>query len=204
VNAWNQRSSLSRAYVNDAGNPYIESDLDVEGGVSIETIRQFIKTFRSTLKAYIQFLATDAGRNISQTGTVPEYRKPNAATQRVQAPIGDFAVWLDPTKWKRAKSDDPNRLQFENVNGEAWFAIITERIGISTDALADIAFANAKEASPDARIIMQEKRIVNGREILALQIDGSMKKIPFSLLRVLSWWNVGHSSTGHLDRLDRV
>ena len=45
INDWNKGSRFGRAYVDDSGDPVIELDLLMAGGVTAETIRQYITVF---------------------------------------------------------------------------------------------------------------------------------------------------------------
>jgi hypothetical protein len=44
VNAWNRRTILSRAWVDEAGMATCESELDLEGGVTGARLRDFVRT----------------------------------------------------------------------------------------------------------------------------------------------------------------
>jgi len=56
INAWNQRFRFSRAYVDTDGDIALESDLDLEGGVTHATVREFVKTFVISVNAFMQFM----------------------------------------------------------------------------------------------------------------------------------------------------
>jgi hypothetical protein len=45
VNGWNSRSRFGRAYVDDEGDPAIELDLLLTGGVTAETLKEYIEAF---------------------------------------------------------------------------------------------------------------------------------------------------------------
>ena len=49
INAWNAQSRFGRAYVDDAGDPSIELDLLLAGGVTAQTIREYILVFVSAV-----------------------------------------------------------------------------------------------------------------------------------------------------------
>jgi hypothetical protein len=49
INTWNREKRFSRAYIDSEKDAVIESDLDLEGGVSNEAIDEFIRTFRASL-----------------------------------------------------------------------------------------------------------------------------------------------------------
>ncbi|MDR1036575.1 MAG: YbjN domain-containing protein [Deltaproteobacteria bacterium] len=46
VNAWNETQWFSRSYIEIGGEPYLETDLDYEGGICEGRVRSFLKTFR--------------------------------------------------------------------------------------------------------------------------------------------------------------
>ncbi len=45
INDWNRQSRFGRAYVDSSGDPVIELDLLMAGGVTAETIQQYITVF---------------------------------------------------------------------------------------------------------------------------------------------------------------
>jgi hypothetical protein len=127
------------------------------------------------------------------TGSASEYKKSPSAKTKIKAPFGEFVLWVDAKKWKQQTVNDvPGALQFSNVNGEGYARVISERISASTDSLSEIALINAKRADPDARIVFKEKRLVNGRQVLALKIEATIKDIPF---RFYSYCYGGTSGT---------
>lgn len=52
INEWNREKMLSRAYIDSDGDPHIEADLDMEGGVSREAIRELLRTYKVTVRAF--------------------------------------------------------------------------------------------------------------------------------------------------------
>lgn len=52
INAWNRTKRYGRAYLDRVGDPMVEADMDVEG-VTQQAIEEFIRTFRTVLKAYV-------------------------------------------------------------------------------------------------------------------------------------------------------
>ena len=56
MNEWNKGKRFCRAYMDDDGNPVLESDLDFTGGVTEDAIKAWIKLYRGLLKSYIEFL----------------------------------------------------------------------------------------------------------------------------------------------------
>jgi len=52
VNEWNKRVKYSRSYLDDDGNPVLELDLDLAGGVTQLRILDFLKTCRVSFSAW--------------------------------------------------------------------------------------------------------------------------------------------------------
>ncbi len=52
INEWNRTKRYSRAHIDSDGDAVLESDLDIRGGVTIHTIRGFIKIFGISSSAF--------------------------------------------------------------------------------------------------------------------------------------------------------
>lgn len=52
VNAWNRTERFTRSYLDEDGDPHLELDLDLSGGVTTERIRDFLRTSRSSFAAW--------------------------------------------------------------------------------------------------------------------------------------------------------
>lgn len=52
INEWNRTKRFSRSYIDREGDPILESDIDLEGGVTEKAIVTWIQTFSISLKAF--------------------------------------------------------------------------------------------------------------------------------------------------------
>jgi hypothetical protein len=52
VNEWNRTKRFSRTYLDDNGDPHLELDLDLEGGVTVDRLLDFLKTCRASFDAW--------------------------------------------------------------------------------------------------------------------------------------------------------
>ena len=95
---------------------------------------------------------------------------------------GKMSVKYDPMKWKLTPPDQGGRFMFTHSSGSGYAMVIAERLEISMDSLPDVALANAKTADPNARILFQEKRKVQGIEVWFLRFEAELKGIPFVYL----------------------
>ncbi len=54
INEWNKGKRFSRAYLDKEGDAVVESDMDLEGGATMNGIKVFIDTFKMTLGAFVR------------------------------------------------------------------------------------------------------------------------------------------------------
>jgi hypothetical protein len=55
VNQWNKEKRFSRAYLDGDGDANVEWDIDLEGGVTVEAVREGIRTFQSVVQIFKDF-----------------------------------------------------------------------------------------------------------------------------------------------------
>ena len=70
--------------------------------------------------------------------------------------------------------------------------VLSERLQLSPETLKGVVLNNARQAAPDAKIDFEERRVVNGRQILCLQIAGTTQGIPF---RYFGYYYAGSEGT---------
>ena len=109
-----------------------------------------------------------------------EYARPDTATAKAAINRGKCSLFYNPKKWKPRGTEDGGRSSFEHMDGDGYAMVITERMELSLEALKNVAVMNARKAAPDVEITFEEKRQVNGKDILALQMKGTIEGIPFS------------------------
>lgn len=113
------------------------------------------------------------------TGPVTARRKSAAATTRVQVPFGDATFWIDGSKWKE-DTREAGRIVFKHTNGKYFGLLVSEGLGgIPTSAMKNVALINAKKLDPNVRAVAEERRVVNGREVMYLELDVTGQGIPF-------------------------
>jgi hypothetical protein len=106
--------------------------------------------------------------------------RPATATKTVDIHAGSTRLSYDPTRWTPEPSTDRSRMTFQHTDGDGYALVIRERLQMSLDALKDIALNNAIQAAPDAKIVFEESRVVNGAPVLCLIIEGTTSGIAFT------------------------
>lgn len=93
----------------------------------------------------------------------------------------DFVkVQYNEDKWKlKIDESDNSRYSFNHVRGDGYALLIIERTGMKLSALRSIALSNAKDVALDATITSESYKLINGKKILQMDIEGTIKDIPF-------------------------
>ncbi|OBT12153.1 hypothetical protein A9264_03165 [Vibrio sp. UCD-FRSSP16_10] len=113
------------------------------------------------------------------------FKKPISSNFILKSKTNNSAFAIDTKEWAfvRSKSDDTSiEYSFNLKAGDLYGMAITERIEIDSEKLAEIAFENAKEAAPDAKVVKKEYRIVNGKKLIYMEMTGTMKGIKFKYM----------------------
>ncbi len=109
------------------------------------------------------------------------YSKPASSRASYKPERGDFVIWYDEAKWRlQPRREADARAHFSLVGTDGYAMIISEGLPIPLESLKRIALDNAKEAAPDAKLVSEERRIVNGKELLCLVFEGTIQQIPFT------------------------
>ncbi len=110
--------------------------------------------------------------------------KQASASFLLKSKKNNAAFWIDPKKWsfKKSASNEEAEYAFQLKGKDLYAMAITEEIEIDLVGLAQIALQNARNAAPDARIISQEYRMVNGVKVMQMKISGTLQGIKFIYL----------------------
>ena len=107
------------------------------------------------------------------------YTKDPAAKKKVQTSVDDFVLWVDDTKWRQNATEPEGGLTFANVTkGGFLVKAIVEDTGAPLSRLRELALTNFKKKGEKVKVVSEEKRIVNGRPVLALQVVATVSGLP--------------------------
>lgn len=68
INEWNAGKRYSRAYLDKQGDPVLESDLDLQGGVSYGALREFIDKWLKLVKLFTEHIGFQVSGGLSGSG----------------------------------------------------------------------------------------------------------------------------------------
>ena len=131
----------------------------------------------SVLQQYLQ-PASSGGA----VGALSEFGASAGARERVAFLGGKASLAFDPSKWKQTKSETGGKLNFQHVSVDGYATLIAERIAIPAEQLRDIAIANMRDVDPDARVVEESRRKVNGVDVRMMRLEGASKGIAFTYL----------------------
>jgi len=131
--------------------------------------------------SYVNKSADDA--EVVEIKTNPQpFEKNESATFSLKSKKHNMGFWVDPKKWTFEKGVSNPDAEYEfTLKGEDLYGmVISEKMEIPLTTLRELALENGKIAAPDLKIVKEEYRIVNGLNVLLLQLDGTMQGIKFS------------------------
>lgn len=105
----------------------------------------------------------------------------SAAPETYASEEGHFGIRVDPDRWVAISARELNEeaeFGFQHVDGDAYALVISEKVGMPLSTLREVVVENLRSASSELRIVEEETRTVNGREILRLVVDASVDGIP--------------------------
>lgn len=126
------------------------------------------------------------------------FTKGKKATFTLKSKVNNSEFSFDPKAWsfEKVTDEESREYTFKLKAGDLYGMAITERISIDLPNLSQLALVNAKSAAPDARIVRQEYRIVNGNEVMYLEFEGTISSIKFKYLGY--YYSNEHGSTQYL------
>ena len=105
--------------------------------------------------------------------------KPGTSNTPFKTARGSFEIWVNEGKWIRT-ADEPGKMTFSLKTGDAYVLVISEEIAITTLALKEMAIENARKASSDFLLVVEESRTVNGREVTSMKFNSTIKSMQFT------------------------
>lgn len=111
-----------------------------------------------------------------------DFRKSKNSTFLVKSKKLNIGIWIDPEKWNFTKNstNEAAEFQFQKKDEDLYALMVSEKMQIPVESLKQIALQNARNAAPDARIVHEEYRNVNGIKVLMMQMIGTIQGIKFT------------------------
>lgn len=85
VNAWNRNRILAKAYLDRDGDTIFESDLDLDGGITVDRLKDWLQTFNMLIDMFVREVIHGQGVDDPKPATPRRDRELRAETT---APVG--------------------------------------------------------------------------------------------------------------------
>ncbi len=99
---------------------------------------------------------------------------------RVQFNSGAATVSYDPEKWGAPETDNEGLITLDH-NGPGSAVLIAERLGVPADRASDGLIEEFQKKHPETKVLLREKRTVNGHEVVCLKLSFTVTEIPLIL-----------------------
>jgi len=110
-----------------------------------------------------------------------KFNKDKKSTFLLKSKKVNVGIWINPKEWELTSQikNPAAEFIFRKRNEDLYAMMITEKSQIPLESLKKIAIINAQNASPDAKVIKQEYRIVNGVKVIMMQMTVTLQGIKF-------------------------
>lgn len=115
----------------------------------------------------------------SQATSSGSYNKSDEATSAFKAKGDKLLVWFNPVKWHQKKSVETDKPTFVHKDGDVYGMVIAERFAMTPEALKGMAVRNAQKVAPDVKVVHEDNRIVNGKKVLCMKMEGTIEGVQF-------------------------
>ena len=112
------------------------------------------------------------------------YGKNEKSSFEVKSTKVNAGVYINTKDWTYIKNPiaDAQEYTFQSRGKDIYAMMITEKVDIPIENLKKLALSNAKDAAPDTKIVTEEYRMVNGKKIFFMQMNGSIEGMKFTYL----------------------
>jgi hypothetical protein len=153
---------------------------ELDGPVFKSSMQSIIAATDAAYGAIKPFLSVSTATRTSGAPTM--FRVPSGATQRMPILSGRASLSFNPARWRETRSAEAGKRTFQLASGEAYAMVIDERIEIPTEQLRGIAVTNMRQTASDIRVVDEQRRRVNGTDVLLLQTDVTVQGTAFTYL----------------------
>lgn len=155
------------------------------------TSKNLFSEYEKDLTEFLNGLTIDPSVNVASSDSKVES---TGAAETLKGAKVKYSVKYDTSKWviENGEPGDSSEYLFSHVDGDVYGMVIPERIQVGADAIKKLALDNAKDAAPDAKVTFEEKRKINGKDVLVLNIDGTVEGIKF---RYYGYYYTGKAGT---------
>jgi hypothetical protein len=111
-----------------------------------------------------------------------KFSKLASLTFALKSKVLPTSIFYNTSKWTMKKAESPSEYTFTHKTQDVYGMFISEQIEIPIENLRKIALENAQEVAPNCEILKEDFRIVNGKKVFFMQMNGTTQGIKFTYL----------------------
>jgi hypothetical protein len=119
----------------------------------------------------------DTAQRVGTSARGP-HTKPASATASLEI-LKEARLSYDPNKWRREETSTAGRQVLRHANGDGYVMVVAERLQVPMATFKEIVLNNAKSGAPDAKLVAEDVREVNGVPVTCMEITGTARGILF-------------------------
>ncbi len=147
------------------------------------TVQLSTLTFRDLYQEKVSQLREFA--NGLQIDDDPVDTLPSTTRKLVSLNDGKASIAYDTTKWSQNPSQGVGQIVFSSLAGDGFAVVTIEKIAAPFERLPELVLLNMRRADANAKLVVKEKRLVNGTQVWFLKVEASPKGIPLVYLQYL-------------------
>jgi hypothetical protein len=111
-----------------------------------------------------------------------KFTKEKSQTFQIKSTKTNAGLWIDGNEWifTKGEAEEDAEYNFQMKGEDLYGMMISEKLEIPLDLLRTVALENARAVAPDIRITEEEYRTVNGIQVLAMQMSGTIQGLRFT------------------------
>lgn len=111
------------------------------------------------------------------------FTTPAKSTFLIKSSKNNIQVRINPKKWRFNKNKQgASEYDFEFKDYDVYAMMINESLEMDVESLAQVALDNARDAGPDIKLIQKEYRNVNGKNVIFMQMAGTVSGMKITYL----------------------
>ncbi len=138
--------------------------------------------------------------NIKELTEIPlnkkEFNKSKKASFNLKSKVNNSQFSFNPKVWSFEKASGEHEYSFHLKGQDLYGLAITEAIEFPPENLASLALENFRSVAPDAEVLHQEYRIVNGNKLIYMKTIATIGGVEFVYMGY--YYSNESGSTQHL------
>jgi hypothetical protein len=120
------------------------------------------------------------------TGPMKEFRRPDSASRELKGKAVPYSFWVGDS-WQSVEPSNPLEQEFElrHADRSRFALVIPTRFRVPPTALRKRLEDNLRARDRDARVTYEERRRVNGAEIVYVNADMTLDQTPVAMAAYL-------------------